>query len=271
MIPTDVGRTTDWTSAKLARPAPAFGGFNATVLRIELRRLLRNRRTILFSIVVPVLFYFLFGFSQGYATDRVGRGNVSAFIMISLALYGAVLATTSGGARVAVERVLGWSRTLRVTPLSPSAYIAVKIATAMVLGAVSVAVVYMVGLASHKPSMPPAIWVETGVTVWAGSLLFAAFGLFLGYLLPSENVAQVNGFIIMLFSFGGGLFVPLGEFSSTIRSIARWTPLYGLNQLVHAPLLGGSVDWTWVVNVLGWLVIFTVGALWRFRRDTARV
>jgi ABC-2 type transport system permease protein len=257
--------------AKLARPAPPLGGFNATVLRIEVRRLLRNRRTIIFSVVTPVLFYLLFGFGQSYATDRVGRGNVSAFIMISMALYGAVLATTSGGARVAVERVLGWSRTLRVTPLSPSAYVAVKIATAMVLGLVSVVVVYAVGLGSHKPSMPAGIWVATGATVWVGSVLFAAFGLFLGYLLPSENVAQVNGFIIMLFSFGGGLFIPLSEFSSTIRGIAKWTPLYGLNQLVHAPLLGGGVDWTWVANLLAWLVIFTAGALWRFRRDTARV
>jgi hypothetical protein len=27
--------------------------------------------------------------------------------------------------------------------------------------------------------------------VWIGSLLFAAFGVFAGYLLPTENVAQV--------------------------------------------------------------------------------
>jgi ABC-2 type transport system permease protein len=40
---------------------------------------------------------------------------------------------------------------------------------------------------------------------------------------------------------------------------------------VHTPLLGNGVDWTWVVNVLAWLIIFTAGAAWRFRKDTARV
>jgi hypothetical protein len=28
------------------------------------------------------------------------------------------------------------------------------------------------------------------------------------------------------------------------------------NQLVHAPLLGGAVDWTWIVNAIAWLAIF---------------
>jgi ABC-2 type transport system permease protein len=40
---------------------------------------------------------------------------------------------------------------------------------------------------------------------------------------------------------------------------------------VHAPLLGGGVDWTWVVNVIAWLAIFTGGAVWRFSKDTAGV
>jgi ABC-2 type transport system permease protein len=56
-----------------------------------------------------------------------------------------------------------------------------------------------------------------------------------------------------------------------VQTIAKFTPLYGLNQLCHAPLLGGGVPWTWPVNVLVWLILFTAGAMWRFRLDTARV
>jgi ABC-2 type transport system permease protein len=31
------------------------------------------------------------------------------------------------------------------------------------------------------------------------------------------------------------------------------------------------VQWTWAVNAIVWLAIFAVGAVWRFRKDTARV
>jgi ABC-2 type transport system permease protein len=253
------------------RRAPALGGFNLTALKLEVRRLTRNRRTVIISIVSPVAFFLLFGLNKSYDSQRYGHGNVAAFVMISLALYGAVLATTFGGAMVSIERAQGWSRQLRLTPLSPVAYIVIKILTALVLGLCSVTAVYIAGILTHKPSMPVGLWIATGFSVWIGSLLFAAFGLFLGYLLPAENVLQLIGLILALLSFAGGLFIPISQFAHGVQDVAKWTPLYGLNQLVHTPLLGNGVDWTWVVNVLAWLIIFAGGAVWRMRRDTARV
>jgi ABC-2 type transport system permease protein len=254
-----------------ARRAPALGGFNLTALKLEVRRLTRNPRTLIISLVVPVAFFLLFGLGKSYDTLKDGHGNVAAFVMISLALYGAVVATTFGGAMVSIERAQGWSRQLRLTPLSPVAYIVMKIMTALVLGACSVVAVYVAGLLTHKASMSAGLWIATGFAVWVGSLLFAAFGLLIGYLLPAENVMQLIGLILALLSFAGGLFIPVSQYAPTVQEIAKWTPLYGLNELVHTPLLGNGVDWTWVVNVLAWLVIFSWGAVWRMRKDTARV
>lgn len=254
-----------------ARHGPALGGFNGTALRLEIRRLLRNRRTLIITMIFPVFFFLIFGLSNGIAGNRVGHGNISAFVMISLALYGAVFATTSGGAMVSIERAQGWSRQLRLTPLSPAAYIMMKVLTALVLGAGSVAVVFVVGLLTHKASMPAYLWIVSALCVWIGSLLFAAFGLFMGFLLPTENVMQFLGLILTLLAFAGGLFDPLSAFPKAVQEIAKFTPLYGLNQLVHTPLLGNGVVWYWPVNVLVWLVIFAGGAVWQFRKDTARV
>jgi ABC-2 type transport system permease protein len=253
------------------RRAPGLGGFNATALALEIRRFTRNRRTIIFALVVPIVLFLLVGLNKKYVNEPDGEGNVSAFIMISIALYGAVLSTTAGGAMVSIERAAGWSRQLRLTPLSPAAYIAIKLVAAMVLGLVSVAAVFIIGKVTGKPDMPAGIWVATGFSVWIGSLVFAAFGLLLGYLLPTENVMQFLGLIVGLLGFAGGLFIPISQFPSVVQTIAKVTPLYGLNQLVHAPLLNQGVEWTWVVNVVIWLAIFALGATWRFRMDTARV
>lgn len=255
----------------LDRPTPSMGGFSVEILRLEVRRLLRNRRTVLFTLIMPVIFFLIFGLNGAYANQRSGSGNVSAFVMISMALYGAVLATASGGAMVSIERAAGWSRQLRLTPLSPTAYIATKMLTSLVLGLAAVLAVYVVGAITGKPSMPAHVWIITALCVWIGSLLFAAFGLFIGYLLPSENVMQIIGFALMLCAFGGGVFIPLSQFSPTLQTLAQYTPLYGLSQIVHYPLTGGTLHVTWVVNLIVWLVVFVAGAVWRFRRDTARV
>ena len=171
---------------------------------------------------------------------------------------------------MSLERAAGWTRQLRTTPLSPVAHIATKMLAAMVLGLVAVSVVFAAGLISQKPMMPVALWVATGLAVWAGSLLFTALGLCLGYLLPSENVMQIMSFVLVFLAFGGGLFIPLHQFPSIVQTLAHYTPLYGLNALVHWPLMGGALHVSWVANAAAWLVLFVGGASWLFRRDTGR-
>ncbi len=249
-------------------------GINLTVLGLEIRRLLRNRRTVIFALIFPVVLFLFVGTNKTYANLPDGHGNVSMFLMVSMALYGASLATTAGGAMVSIERAQGWSRQLRLTPLSPTSYILIKTLTAMVLGLSSVLAVFIVGKLTGVPHVNAGfayLWFVSAAIVWIGSLVFAALGLFIGYLLPSENVMQFLGLVMAVLAFAGGLFYPLKQAAQILQDIARWTPLYGLNQLVHAPLLGGGIDIMWVVNAVAWFAIFVAGAVWRFRKDTARV
>jgi len=256
------------------RRAPRRGGINLTVLGLEIRKLLRNRRTVIFALIFPVVLFLFVGTNKAYANLPDGHSNVSAFLMVSMALYGAALATTAGGAMVSIERALGWSRQLRLTPLSPTGYILIKLMTAMVLGLSSVIAVFVVAKITGVPAMFPGygyLWIVAGLCVWVGSLVFAALGLFVGYLLPSENVMQFLGLVMAVLAFAGGLFYPLRQFPHVLQVIAKFTPLYGLNQLVHAPLLGGGVRLAWVANAVIWFALFAGGAVWQFRRDTARV
>src|SRR5690349_7523836 len=191
-----------------ARRVPPLGGLNTTVLRIELRRMLRNRRTVIFTLVFPAALFFAFG--SGPDWDRsVGHGNVAAYVMASMALYGAALTAASGGAMVAMERALGWSRQLRLTPLSPTAYILMKALLALVLGAVAITVVNLAGLAQGKPSMPTHVWLGCAVLTLVCTMVFAALGVFVGYLVPGENAMQVLGPGLALFSFLGNVFIPI--------------------------------------------------------------
>jgi ABC-2 type transport system permease protein len=252
------------------RRVPPMGGFNLTMLGIELKRMLRNRRTIIFTFVMPVLLYLIIGSNDTYSTDREGSGNVSAYILISMAVYGAVLASTSGGAMVATERALGWSRQLRLTPLSPVAYIVAKSIVALGFGALSVVAVNVAGAVSGKADMPVHVWITAAVIAWLGSIVFGSFGLFMGYLLPSENVMQILGPALAGLAAIGGLWFPISS-SSTMGHISAATPIYGLAQLARWPLYGGAPHAVWVINLAAWLTVFVAGAAWRMSKDTARV
>jgi ABC-2 type transport system permease protein len=252
------------------RSVPPLGGFNATALRIELRRMMRNRRTVIFTLLLPAVLYLMIGNSTKYGNASAGSGNVSAYILISMAAYGAALASTSGGAMVATERALGWSRQLRLTPLSPIAHVATQACVALALGLGSVVAVNVVGLIGGQAEMPVHVWIEAGVVAWLGSVVFGAFGLFMGYLLPGENVMQVLGPAMAALAAIGGLWFPI-DGDTVMGHISTLTPMYGLAELSRWPLYGGTPHVAWVVNLRAWLAIFVGGAAWRMSKDTARV
>lgn len=251
------------------RRVPVLGGLNPTLLRLEVRRLLRNRRTVIFTLIMPPVFFLIFGTQKAYRHDSAGQGNVTAYIAVSMAIYGAMLACTAGGASVSVERAQGWSRQLRLTPLEPVAYILAKALVAVLMGLASVVTVFVVAAFSGA-KMPLHVWVECGLVALLGSLVFAAFGLFMGYLLPAENVMQVLGPVLAVLAFAGGLFVPL-DHGSVFATLSHFTPLYGLATLGRMPLASEGDSWAALLNIVVWGGVFVTGAAWRFRRDTARV
>jgi len=258
----------DGTLAIAAIDAPrrptALGGFNLTALRLEIRRVLRNRRTLFFILVFPSVFFFIFGLSsKGARADRV-----LGYIMISMAVYGAMVGNTSGGASVALERSLGWSRQLRLTPLHPLAYVSMKVLTSMTLGLIAICGTFAVG-ALNGVHMPLSVWIASGLSAWACSFVFAAFGLFVGFLFPAENVMQFVGPLLAIMAMFGGLFIPLSQLPHGLQTFAMYTPMYGVGLLARAPLVGGATSWA-VASVVGWTLLFGAGAMALFRRDTAR-
>ena len=261
--------TIDGVIDPTARRVPSLGGFNRTVLTLELKRMLRNRRTVIFTLILPAALLLAFGGQQGWQ-EEVGSGNVAAYILISMAMYGAALTAAACGSMVAVERSLGWSRQLRLTPLNPVVYILVKTFVALVMGALAIASVNVVGLLVGKAEMPAGVWISSAIVALFCTLTFSALGVFVGYLVPSENVMQILGPGLALMSFLGGLFIPLSQYAPWVRDIAYWTPMYGVAEVARAPLTH-DLPWYAVVNAVAWLAIFVVGAAWRMSKDTERV
>lgn len=249
------------------RRVPPMGGLNLTVLKIELKRMLRNRRTIIFTLVFPAALLFAIG---GSATnDPVGSGNTAAYILISMGLYGAALTAAAGGSMVAMERALGWSRQLRLTPLNPIAYILMKALVALAMGAIAILAVNVAGIFQGKAVMPTHVWILAAVVTLFCTLTFAALGVFIGYIVPGENAMQILGPGLAVLSFLGGVFFPL-DVGSGLWHVAVWTPMYGVAEVARSPLTH-QLPWYAVVNAVLWFVVFVAGAAWRMSKDTARV
>ncbi len=250
---------------------------NTTYLRIELRRTVRNYVTIFFVAVLPAFFYLIFGASQDYADESAGNGNVALYIMISMAAYGAVTATTGIGGMSAVERMQGWGRQLGITPMTDRSYVTVKALVALAIAAVPVLLVFGLGWLTGAEGTAGA-WLGAGLILLSGATMFSLYGLIFGLAFRSESAVSAASGSLVILAFLGNIFFPL---SGWLLILAKFTPLYGYVALAHYPLTSGVTVsaagsatteplWQSIANVAVWTVIFALLATWLVRRGRGR-
>lgn len=246
---------------------------NATFTGVELRRIFRDRVGMFFTAGLPAFLYLVFGASQGYAEEDSGNGNVAMYIMVSMAAYGAVTATTGVGGSAAVERMQGWGRQLGLTPLRDRSLVAIKTVVALFVAAIPIALIYLLGGLTGARGTAEA-WVLSALVLLLGAAVFAVYGLSMGLAFRTESAVSAASGLVVIMAFLGNIFVTL---SGTLLTIAKFTPLYGYVALARYPLTEGHLPdgshsplWVAVANVSVWAAIFAVAATVLVRRGRER-
>lgn len=251
---------------------------NLTYLRIDLVRNLRDVGNMFFVVGLPVLMYVIFGSTFGAGGESAGNANVRFYVMVSMAVYGAAVATTAISGIAAIELMQGWGRQLGLTRLRPSGYVATKVVVAMIVSAAAVAAVFLAGLLTGAEADSAAVWIGCAVIAWVGSGLFALYGLAIAQTFKSESAVSIASAGLVVFAFLGNLFVPL---TGTMLQVARFTPMYGYAALARWPQLEGTTageDGLQVqdsigmllLNVAVWAALFAVTAAWAVQRGRRR-
>jgi ABC-2 type transport system permease protein len=246
----------------------------ATYVKFEMLRVVRNRQAFIFSLVFPLVMFFLLAGpnknNHNFAGTKAHPTGLFAplYYMVGLLAFGAMVAVMSGGARIAAERTIGWNRLLRLTPLSPRNYLRTKILTGYALAGMGIVLLYLAGI-SLGVRMPFGHWLAmTGLLV-VGLIPFAALGIALGHLLNDDATGPALGGGVSLFAFLGGTWFPItgGGFADFCKLL----PSYWLVRAGNVGLGTGN-PWpveAWVV-IAAWSLAMVAVAAWAYRRDTGR-
>jgi ABC-2 type transport system permease protein len=260
------------TALAPSRRSARLGGINPTFIRYELSRRF-NRQTLIFMLLLPAVLYLAL-FKTGPQDARLPHGNFAAWMMLGIAVYGSAMAATSTAATISIEKTVGWLRMIKLSPLSPSAYIVIKILCSVVVAALPVAVVGVLGSLTGAVA-DPSVWVTGLVVAWLGSAVFAALGVTLGLAMKPEIVMHMPGLTMTALAFLGDLFIPL---SGTMLEISRYTPMYGVGTLARYALTDGNTFdgdhnslWGAVLNLAAWLLAFSFAASRRLAKSTNRI
>jgi len=243
-----------------------------TLVKLEITRTLRNRKFMFFSVMYPAMLFL--GISLTYKNDaKAGDTGLTAlaYLMTSMAAFGAMTAVLMGNAeRIAREREKGWVRQLRLTALPGRGYVTAKIASAATVSLPSIVIVLVLGATVKDVRLAAWQWIALLVSTWAGSLVFAALGVAIGYIASGDAVRPITMITYFGLSILGGLWFPSTSFPQWLQDIAKWLPTHAYAALGQAIEQSRAPHTKDVAILVVFFLLFAGGAAWLYRKDTLK-
>ena len=151
------------------------------------------------------LFRFFFAVAGAHRNARLDGIGFPLYYMTGMASWGAMTAVISSGARIAQERQVGWTRQLRITPLTTSAYFTAKVLTGYMMAIFSIVVLAFAGTLLGV-RLDATGWLTMLGLLLVGLIPFAVMGIMLGHLISVDSLGPAIGGITSLFALFGGVF-----------------------------------------------------------------
>jgi ABC-2 type transport system permease protein len=244
-------------TAVRARIAPAPLGTlrRATLARtqVELKGFVRNRQSLVFTLLFPVLLLLVFGAIfrgrvAGTSTDfkQVFMAGIIAAGIMSVAFQGLAIS-------VATERDSGLLRRLGSTPMPKAAYFAGKIVRVALMALLEVAMLLAVSAAAFGLPLPatPGRWLTLAWVCLLGTASCALLAMAYSAVIPNARTATaVVTPPFMVLQFISGVFFPFNQLPRWMQTLAGLFPLKWMAQGLRSVFLPDS--FTVVEPAHGW-------------------
>jgi ABC-2 type transport system permease protein len=244
---------------------------SATMLRRNLRHVIRYPSMTLMLIVMPVIFLLLFVYVFGGTLGaglggNGGRAAYASFLtpgVMMLTVAGAAIATSVSAATDMTEGIIARFRTMAI---SRASVLTGHVLASVIQMVLATAVVTAIALATgFRPVAGPLPWVAA-----LGVVALFAFGLSwlsvaLGLLARMPESASNTPMPLMVLPFLGSGFVPVASMPAGVRWFAEYQPFTPVIDTLRGLLLGGAIGHDGVLAVAWGCGIAVAGYLWARR------
>ncbi|MFI6758358.1 ABC transporter permease [Micromonospora sp. NPDC050417] len=253
---------------------------SATMLRRNLKRMVRYPSMTVALIGMPIVFLLLFVYvfggtlGAGLGGPSGGRAEYVNYVtpaIILMTITAAVQGTTISVAMDMTEGIVDRFRTMAIARVSVlTGHVIGSLVQTMLSITVVIGVALLIGF---RPTAGLGEWLAlTGVLVmmaFAFIWLSVAFGLASKTVEASSNV----GMPLILLPFLGSGFVPTDSMPTALRWFAEYQPFTPLIETIRGLLMGTPIGNSAAIAV-GWCVVIALGGyLWSkklFSRESAR-
>jgi ABC-2 type transport system permease protein len=253
---------------------------SATMLRRNLRRLLRYPSMTVLLVGMPIVFLLLFVYvfggqlGAGFTGGHHGRGAYLDYVMPGILLMTVAAAAQGTAITVAMDMTGGIIDRFRTMAIARASVLTGHVIASVIQALFGLAVVLAVALAlGFRPTAGPVAWLAAVglLTLFAFALVWLSAAL--GLAAKTVETASNTPMVLTLLPFLGSGFVPTATMPAGLRQFAEYQPFTPVTEAVRA-LLSGTGPGTNAIAAIAWSAgIALAGYLWArhlYNRPRAR-
>jgi ABC-2 type transport system permease protein len=242
--------------------------------RYQLVSIARNRRAVLFSLILPAVLLVMFnsvfapgGGSVDLSGERVGG---HAYFTGGMLTYAVLLSAFSQLAIGLVnQRETGQLKRLRGTPVPAWTFIAATVLRAIVVVASMAVVLILIARIGYDVRISATGLAEVVLFAMLGTAAFASVAMAATAVVTDvDSAGAVLPLIAVILSLISGIFVPVDQLPGGLEEIARIFPVYHLAEGLQMALGNagaGALSGRDVLALAAWGVLTAVFAARHFR------
>jgi ABC-2 type transport system permease protein len=232
--------------------------------RAEIVRSFRMPEFALPTLLLPVLFYALFGI----VLARPGSGT-AGYLLATYGVFAAIGPALFGfGAGIGYEREQGMLALKQISPLPAGAYLMSKLAATFVFTSIVLILLYALAAWAGGVALERGAWATLLAIHLACVLPFSLLGLGVGLTLKGGGAVAVSNLLFLVLAVLGGLWVPTFLFPDAMKALATLLPSWHLAEIALA--IVGRAELADVPLHVAAVAVFTIAcglyAAWAWRR-----
>ncbi len=235
---------------------------SATMLRRNLRHMVRYPSMTAMLVVLPVffllLFVYVFGPTLGAGLPGI-RGGYASYLAPAIIVMTIVGASTATAVSVASDMTGGIVARFRVMAISRSCVLTGHVAGAMIQVLLAMAAVTGVAVGTgFRPTAAPAAWLAAAGIAALFALALTWLSVLLGLAARTVETASNFPMPLLILPFLSSGFVPTASLPAGVRWFAEYQPFTPVINSLRGLLLGGPVEAAaW--QAIAWSVCISAG------------
>jgi ABC-2 type transport system permease protein len=239
---------------------------SSTMVRRQLKRLLRYPSMTVQLVVTPViillLFVYVFGGTLGAGLGG-GRDTYINYVVPGILLMAAATAATGTAVMVATDMIEGIIARFRTMRISRASVLTGHVVGSVIQQLLGMAVVIGVALAiGFRPNATAAEWLAAAGLLTLFVVAITWLSVALGLKSPTPEAASNAPMPLVFLPFLGSGFVPTDSMPTVLRWFAEYQPFTPIMQTVRGLLLGTPIGNNAVIAIAWCTGIAAVSYLW---------